>query len=219
LPNSGGNSLTGTLTIAGIAYTVTQGGAGCTYTLGSPSTSVASTGLTAPAGSFTFSTVTSGCSPSAMSFASWITNVVTQFSGTSGTVTFGVSQNVGGAARTGTIEIGSQTYMVMQTGASCSFSLNSTGEALSSSGLVVGPAGAPENILGSPSAQGCLPPQVSTNQPSIIGLGALSGPTGDIYTQPYFIKPPLPYSPVDLLPRYMQIIFGGQIFTVKQYPW
>jgi hypothetical protein len=41
-PNTGANPLTGTLTIAGLTYTLTQAGAGCSYTLGTSSTNVAS---------------------------------------------------------------------------------------------------------------------------------------------------------------------------------
>jgi hypothetical protein len=124
---------------------------------------------------------------------------------------------VGGATRTGTIAVGSSIYTVTQTGAACAFSLNSTGQALNAASFVVAPAGAPESVLGSPSAQGCSAPQVSANQPSIVTLGTLSGPDNNIYTLPYSVAGG--YHPLDLLPRYMQIVFGGQIFTVKQYPW
>jgi large repetitive protein len=215
-PNTGASPLTGTLTIAGLTYTVTEAGAGCSYTLGTSSTNVSSTGLAAGTGSFTLSTATNGCSPSALSYASWISGVSTAFSGTSGTVTFGVTPNVGGATRVGTIAVGNSVYTVTQTGAACSFSLNSTGQAINALGFVVAPAGAPESVSGSPSAQGCPAPQAATNQPSTVILGPLSGPDNNIYMLPYSVTG---YKPLDLLPRYMQIVFGGQLFTVKQYPW
>jgi hypothetical protein len=107
-------------------------------------------------------------------------------------------------------------YTVTQTGAACAFSLNSTGQAINALGFVVAPAGAPESVSGSPSAQGCPAPQAATNQPSTVILGPLSGPDNNIYMLPYSVTG---YKPLDLLPRYMQIVFGGQLFTVKQYPW
>ena len=127
------------------------------------------------------------------------------------------------AARRGLepLRLASSVYTVTQTGAACAFSLNSTGQAINALGFVVAPAGAPESVLGSPSAQGCSAPQVSTNQPSIVILGPLSGPDNNIYMLPYSVTNGVTgvYQPLDLMPRYMQIVFGGQIFTVKQYPW
>src|SRR5205823_4694437 len=56
-PNLSASTQTGSITIAGQPFTVTQAGVGCTYSLSSPGTSVASTGGLA---SFNV-TVPSGC--------------------------------------------------------------------------------------------------------------------------------------------------------------
>ena len=121
-----------------------------------------------------------------------------------------------GASRTGSIQVGNQTFTVTQTGAACGWSLNGTGEAISAAGAAAAPSGAPESVLASSSAFGCGAPSDSTNQPSIVTLLPLTGPAGDVYTQSYTVTP---YNPVNLVPRYMQIDISGQIFTVKQYPW
>ncbi len=123
-PNLSASPQIGTLTIAGQTYTVTQAAASCSYSLGAPNTTIAYTAVNNE--SLSFSTTFSGCSPSAMSYASWLT-VSTSFTGSSGTVTYSVTMNSSAATRVGTIQIGDQTFTVNQSGAACAFSLNAYG--------------------------------------------------------------------------------------------
>ncbi len=109
-----GASRTGTLTIAGQTFTVTQ--AGCDYVL--PPTGTA---FSAAGGSGSFNvTATAGCAYTAVSNAPWITIVAGSGTG-SGTVTFTVEANVG-PQRTGTITVGGQTFTINQAGG-CSYSI------------------------------------------------------------------------------------------------
>ena len=57
---------------------------------------------------------------------------------------------------------------------------------------------------------------VGTDQPSFISLGPLSGPVGNIFTQPYIVTP---FAPITPQVRFGNITFGGQIFVIKQVSW
>lgn len=105
----------GSLTVAGINFPVTQAAAPCTYSLSPGSATVGPT-----AGSGTFS-VTSACAWSASSNATWLT---VQGSGTgNGTVHYLFDDNPAASSRTGTITAGTQTFTITQT-AACIFTLN-----------------------------------------------------------------------------------------------
>jgi hypothetical protein len=211
-PNTSAIPQIGTLTIAGQTYTVTEAAASRSYSLGAPNTTVASTGannLTLP-----FSMTFGGCSPSATSYASWLT-VSTAFTGSSGTLTYSVTANPSAVSRVGTVQIGDQTFTVNQTGASCGFSLNSYGAVFNSLGVLVSPQGGSESILGSQSALGCSP-SIGTDQPSIVRLGTLSGPVSNIFTLPYTVTD---FSSTTTAVQLATITFGGQIFTIKQTSW
>lgn len=194
---------TGTLTIAGLTYPVTQAAAECSYTLGSSSTTIAADGFT---GTVPFSTGASGCSPTAVSYAGWI-SVSTAFSGGSGTVNYTVAANTGGSNRSGIIQLGTQTFTVMQgfNPGACAFSLNAYGALYSS-------AGGSGSVLGSPNAEGCEP-VTGTNQPGFIALDAVTGPVGHVFTQPFMVGG---FSSLTPAIRVGNITFGGQIFRIKQ---
>ena len=161
-PNPNSTPRSGTLTVAGQPLTVTQASAPCNYVLSSSNTNVAAAGTTTP-GNFTFSTGTSGCSTSAVSYSAWITvSTNTAPNGQSGSVGFNVAGNPAGVSRTGTIQFAGQTFTITQTGAACAFSLNSYGGLFSN-------AGGSNALLGSQSALGCTP-TVGTDQPSIVTL-------------------------------------------------
>ena len=121
----------GTLTIAGQTFTVNQGN-GCNPTLSSNSASPNSAGGTA---SFTV-TAGVGCTWSAASNTSWITNVtpVGTVTGTGAavTVSYAVGANTG-PARQGTITVAGQTFTVNQL-SGCTYSLGSTGASSGSGG-------------------------------------------------------------------------------------
>jgi len=138
---NGGAARTGTLTIAGRAFTVTQAAASvpppsdpsppppsppppsppasCTYSISRTTDSVPMQGDN---GNVNVST-SNGCSWSAGSNVSWIT-ITSGASGTGdGTVRYLVAPNVGGA-RTGTLTIAGHTFTVTQAAIVCSYSIS-----------------------------------------------------------------------------------------------
>ncbi len=129
--NTGSAARTGTLTIGGQSFTVTQASVGCSLAIAPSGQSVAVAG-----GSGTVSvTTSSGCTWTATSNAVWITvNSGASGSG-SGTVAFTVAANTAVAARSGTMTIAGQTFTVTQAGSSCSFALSSTSQTATATGL------------------------------------------------------------------------------------
>jgi hypothetical protein len=205
-PNTNASPRTGTLTIAGLTYWVTQAGAPCSYTLGAVSpTTVFSGGVTNH--TFTFSTTASGCTPVALSYVGWITASAT-FAGNSGEVTYTVAPNPATTTRAGTIQVGEQTLEIRQSGGACGYSLNAYG-------ALFDKLGGTGSVLGSPTALGCSP-DTGTDQPSIVLLDPLAGPLLNIFTQGYHVTP---YDSLTISVRRARITFGGQIFTVKQTSW
>jgi hypothetical protein len=114
--NTGGLR-TGTITIAGLTFTVNQS-QGCSYSLPTSSVNVSSA---AAAGNTFAVNAGSGCNWTATTTASWIT--ITNGSGSgNGTVTFSVQQNVGDT-RAGTITVNGQTFTVTQA-SGCTFTIS-----------------------------------------------------------------------------------------------
>jgi len=112
-----GPARTGTITIAGQTFTVTQD-SGCIYTLSPTSANV-------PSGSSTNSfniNSGAGCTWTTASNASWITVTAGASGSGNGTVQYAVAANTG-PARTGTITAGGQTFTVNQANG-CTFSIN-----------------------------------------------------------------------------------------------
>src|SRR4029434_290550 len=126
-PNTG-SQRTGTLSIAGRTFTVSQAGsssptppppASCSYSISPRSDSVPVQGDT---GNVDVST-TSACAWTASSNASWIT-ISSRASGTgNGRVGYLVLPNVGGS-RTGTLTVAGETFTVSQAALSCSYSIS-----------------------------------------------------------------------------------------------
>jgi hypothetical protein len=117
--NTGG-ARSGTLSIAGQTFTVTQEATGCSYSI---SPSIQAVGAAGGTGSVAVSSG-AGCPWTAVSNAGWIV-VPPGASGTgNGTVRFAVLPNVG-AARSGTVTIAGQTFTVTQEG-TCTFSVTPT---------------------------------------------------------------------------------------------
>ena len=126
--NNTGAARTGTLSIAGRTFTVTQAGsssptppppASCSYSISPRSDSVPALGDT---GNVDVST-TSACAWTASSNASWIT-ISSGASGTgNGRVGYLVLPNVGGS-RTGTLTVAGETFTVSQAALSCSYSIS-----------------------------------------------------------------------------------------------
>jgi hypothetical protein len=134
--NSSTSSRTGTITVAGQTFTVTQAGApACTFTLNPTSASFTFRG---GSGSITVTASSSTCARTATSNASFIT-ITSGASGTgNGIVAYRVAGN-SGAARTGTITVGDQTFTVNQAGTgggggACTFTINPTNASFTSTG-------------------------------------------------------------------------------------
>lgn len=105
-----GTSRSGTVTIAGLTYTVTQNAAGCTFTLAGPAATLAATA----AGYAITITTQASCQWSATSAGSWIT-MTSATSGTeTGTLSFSVSANTGNVPRAATIVIAGQWLPFLQ---------------------------------------------------------------------------------------------------------
>ena len=103
--NTGSSSRTGSLTVAGQTFTVTQSGVSCTYSISPTTLSVGSGGST---GTVSVTAVT-GCSWSASSSAGWITiNSGSSGSG-SGSCGYTVAANTGSSSRTGSLTVAGDT--------------------------------------------------------------------------------------------------------------
>jgi hypothetical protein len=210
-PNPVSAPRTGSITIVGaspaLTYSVTQGPAPCSYTLGTTSSGLVSN--TGYSGSFAFSTTTAGCTPSPQSYAGWLHISGTSFGGGSGTLSFTADPNTNGSTRSGQIKLeDGSTYRVSQSGASCAFSLNAYSQ-------VFNTGGGTGSVQGSPSANGCTP-SVGTSQPSIVIIGDLSGPILNIFTLPYTVAT---YVSASASTRKAYITFGGQVYAIKQTSW
>ena len=124
--NTSESSRSGTLTIAGQTFTVTQNGLSCSYSISPPSESVESSNKILFAGkwlhlridgSVRVTSSSSSCSWTASSNVSWISINSDSSSGTgNGTVDYSVSVNTSESSRSGTLTIAGQTFTVTQNG-------------------------------------------------------------------------------------------------------
>jgi hypothetical protein len=108
--NTATASRTATLTIAGRTVTVTQAALTCSYTVNPAAATVVSTAST---GSIAVTT-SAGCSWTATSLVPWITASGT--GSASGIASYTVAANSTATPRTGTVQIGTQTIQVTQSG-------------------------------------------------------------------------------------------------------
>ncbi len=135
-PNPG-SARSGTIIVAGHAFTVTQAAVvPCTYTITPPDASVAASGGT---GIVTVS-AGAGCAWTASSNAPWLTVTSGGSGAGNGSVAFSVAANPG-SARTGTITVAGQTFTVNQAAApvSCTYTIappNASFGALGGTGAV-----------------------------------------------------------------------------------
>jgi hypothetical protein len=121
--NSGG-ARNGTLTIAGVTFTVSQAAATptCTYSLQPSSSSIGAQATAIPVAL----TTQAGCAWTVASAAAWL-NVSGAASGTGpATVTINADTNAATTPRSGTVTIGGQTLTVTQAGSTCSFTVGPT---------------------------------------------------------------------------------------------
>jgi hypothetical protein len=111
--NTAATSRTGTLTIAGKTFTVTQAALVCSFSISPTSASFPSAGGT---GSIAV-TATAGCAWTARSNVAWIT-ITAGASGTgNGTVRYSVAANTVATSRTGTLTVAGKTFTVTQAAA------------------------------------------------------------------------------------------------------
>jgi hypothetical protein len=132
---------TGTVTIAGLAFTVTQAGAAappppsCSFSIAPNNQSIDAAG----GGGTTITISTSaGCAWTAASQASWITLTSPASGNGPGTATFSVAANSGGA-RSGNLTIAGQTFTVNQAAVpppapSCSYSIAPDNQSIGAGG-------------------------------------------------------------------------------------
>jgi hypothetical protein len=111
--NTVASQRTGTMTIAGQTFTVTQSGITCTYSISSASKNFDSTGGDGSVGV----TAQGGCHWTATSNAGWITVTSAASGSGNGTTTYTVQSNASIDHRSGTMTIAGQTFTVMQSGA------------------------------------------------------------------------------------------------------
>jgi uncharacterized protein (TIGR03437 family) len=113
---------TTTLTVAGIAFNVTQAAGSCTYTLTPNSTTIPAAGGTA---AINVAVNNAQCSWQASSNASWLT-ITSGASGTgSGRIELLADVNAATSSRQATLTVGTTTYTVTQS-AGCSIAVNPT---------------------------------------------------------------------------------------------
>jgi hypothetical protein len=114
---------TGTMTIAGQTYTITEDAAPCAFTLDSTNVTATATG---GFGSIMVTANGTNCDWTAVSNSGFIT-ITDGTNGTgNGTVSFTVATNNTTVAQTGSMTIAGQTYIVNEAGIPCAFSLDST---------------------------------------------------------------------------------------------
>jgi hypothetical protein len=159
-----GSTRTGTLTIAGQAFTVIQTGS-CSASISPASQSIGSNG---GAGASIVVTIAAGCAWTATTSDTWITVAPPAGGNGNGTVNFNVAATTG-PARTGTMTIAGQTLTVNQAGA-CALSVSPAAQAIGASGG----AGAPITVT---TAAGCA--WSATTPDSWISIAAPANGTGN----------------------------------------
>ncbi len=126
LENTGTPSRTGTLTIAGNTFSVTQSGTTCSYSLSANSASFDASGGTGAVSV----TAPGACSWTASSGASWITISSGDSGSGNGTVGYTAVANPGSSSRTGVLTVAGQSLTVSQSGSSSGgvvFAMNCAG--------------------------------------------------------------------------------------------
>src|SRR3954471_11966361 len=161
---------TGTMTIGGATFTVTQAGLPCTLSI-----SPLSANLTSPAaagGTVTVSAGT-GCGWTAASNAAWLTISAGANGSGAGTVTYSVAANPNAAMRTGTLTIAGQTFTLMQAGTSCAYLISPSSLTLAGS---IGASGS----VAVTAAAGCSWTAVSNSPWISVYIGATGTGNGTV---------------------------------------
>ena len=193
---------TGTLTIAGQTFTVTQAAAPCAYMIAPPNQSIG-----APGGPGTTVTVTTtaGCAWTAVSNTNspaWLTITSGATGNGNGSVTFTVAPNTG-PQRTGTLTIAGQTFTVMQAAAACAYMIAPPSQS-------IGAAGGAGTTVTVTTMAGCAWTAVSnTNSPAWLTItsGAMGNGNGSVT---------FTVAPNTGPQRTGTLTIAGQTFTVMQ---
>ena len=118
--NTATTARTGTLTIAGQTFTVTQNGTqACTYAINTASRTSPAAGESTSVGV----TATAGCAWTAASGAGWITITSGASGSGNGTVAMTISPNTSVSQRMGTVTIAGRPFTVTQQGLSCVYTV------------------------------------------------------------------------------------------------
>ncbi len=128
--NTSTDSRTGTMTIAGNTFTVTQSGIICSYSI-----SAASKSFTDGGGTGNVSvTAPDGCNWTSESNNNWITVNSGNSGNGNGTVSYSVASNTSIDSRTGIMIIAGNTFMVTQSGMVCYYSISPASKPFTESG-------------------------------------------------------------------------------------
>ncbi|MEW6210552.1 MAG: S8 family serine peptidase [Acidobacteriota bacterium] len=128
--NNSSSIRTGTLSIAGQTFTVTQAASSCVSTISPQSRAFGSTGGT---GYFTVSAI-STCNWAAQSGSAWITITAGANGPGPKTLKYSVAANPSTSSRSGVIIIGKFQHTVTQSGATCGYSISPASQPFSSGG-------------------------------------------------------------------------------------
>jgi hypothetical protein len=128
--NTATTARTGTLTIAGSIFTVTQAAAPCTYTIAPVSMTVAAAGGTGAVAV----TTSAGCSWTAAADVGWLTISGTASGSGNGTVNVAASANTAVTQRVGTLTIAGKTFTVTQAAAACVYAISPVSQSVAAAG-------------------------------------------------------------------------------------
>jgi uncharacterized repeat protein (TIGR01451 family) len=194
--NPTGSPRTGTITVAGLTFTVNQSNQPCSYSIMPTSASATAQGASGTVAV----TALSGCKWKATSNNDWIVVTAGTAGSGSGAVSYTVAVNTNSNPRTGSISIGGQTFTITQAGVPCNYLLSRSSKFFGESGAddaftVMAPGGC--NWTAVPSASW------------IIITSETSGSGTDTIT--YVVRDNFSTSP-----RQGTITVGGQTFTIVQ---
>ncbi len=185
---------TGSLTIAGITFNVTQAAAPCSYSFSPSNATVSFSGA-----SGSFNVITACTWTAATNSPDWIT--VTGAGTGNGTVQYTAAANLGTTSRTATISAGTATFTITQS-ASCTYTLNPFT-------IQADPNGVSGTFTSTASASTCAWTSTNGNPDFITITSALSG-TGNV-TMAYTIQ-----ANRTLNARSGTINIGASVFSVYQ---
>ena len=125
-PNPSPAERSGSITIGGGAFLVTQSGTACSLNISPSALEVTAAG---GAGSFEIDVI-AGCNWTAVSNVPWVTFTSAASGGGDASLSFAVAPNTTPGARTGVITVGNRQFTVVQLGANCELSISPTSNTL-----------------------------------------------------------------------------------------